>query len=466
MATDAPRRATLLILALLTSAPFAHAQSNDEIQTATQFDLFPPGARSLALGGAFVALADDATAAYSNPAGLTQLVEPEVAIEARHGTFRSQFAERGHVPETALTGIGIDVVDGLQRGEERNRAAGLAFASFTYPGTSPGNRPDNPAAKRWAVAIYGHQLTRFRSSLTSQGLFVGPRSAPFRTFPVRSSLDLDIAGIGAAGAYRLRDDFSVGFGLASYHLDLDSTTERFRRAEPTGDLLQDGLTGQFYGPADFSPENVFNRQLQRGSDDDLVFQAGFLWRLDSRWSLGGAYRQGPSFDFRAEFVEGPAGEAPGRVDPTVGGQGTFRVPDVAALGVALHATDQWLITADYDWIRYSSLSDGLLNLLRAAIGAENDFVIDDAHQLHLGTEIQLLEPRFPVALRAGLWWDPDHRLRYVGDEALLAARFRAGDDELHLTAGAGIVFGRAQIDLAVDHADPVTTVSLSAVARF
>jgi hypothetical protein len=28
-----------------------------------------PGARSLGLGGAFVALADDATAAYANPAG-------------------------------------------------------------------------------------------------------------------------------------------------------------------------------------------------------------------------------------------------------------------------------------------------------------------------------------------------------------------------------------------------------------
>jgi len=39
-----------------------------------QMSFSDPGARSMGLGGAFVALADDATAAFSNPAGLVQLV--------------------------------------------------------------------------------------------------------------------------------------------------------------------------------------------------------------------------------------------------------------------------------------------------------------------------------------------------------------------------------------------------------
>ena len=39
------------------------------------------GARALAMGGAFIALADDATAAESNPAGLWKLRRPELAMQ-------------------------------------------------------------------------------------------------------------------------------------------------------------------------------------------------------------------------------------------------------------------------------------------------------------------------------------------------------------------------------------------------
>ena len=42
-----------------------------------EFSFSNPGARAMGLGGAFAALADDATAAFANPAGLVQLLEPE-----------------------------------------------------------------------------------------------------------------------------------------------------------------------------------------------------------------------------------------------------------------------------------------------------------------------------------------------------------------------------------------------------
>ena len=49
------------------------AQTNSEINAGIQFNFSNPGARSLGFGGAFIGLADDATAAYTNPAGLTNL---------------------------------------------------------------------------------------------------------------------------------------------------------------------------------------------------------------------------------------------------------------------------------------------------------------------------------------------------------------------------------------------------------
>ena len=95
------------------------AQSNDEIQSALQWNLSTPGARSLALGGAFIGLADDATAAYANPAGLAQLPRPELSVEGRGWDFTSRFVDRGHQPATGVTGIGVDIVDGLEFGERR-----------------------------------------------------------------------------------------------------------------------------------------------------------------------------------------------------------------------------------------------------------------------------------------------------------------------------------------------------------
>jgi len=56
---------------LVTAAGDALSQSSLEVPI--QFDFSNPGARSLALGSAFVALADDSTAAFANPAGLLQL---------------------------------------------------------------------------------------------------------------------------------------------------------------------------------------------------------------------------------------------------------------------------------------------------------------------------------------------------------------------------------------------------------
>src|SRR6476646_7070156 len=91
------------ITLLLTSAS-AHAQ-NTEDQNAFAFSL--PGARSRAIGGAFVAIADDATAAYANPAGLIQLFRPEVSMEMRRWNLTNLEPSLGHAFGRA-TGRDVD----------------------------------------------------------------------------------------------------------------------------------------------------------------------------------------------------------------------------------------------------------------------------------------------------------------------------------------------------------------------
>ncbi len=50
---------------------------------AIDWNISGAGARAAAMGGAFIGVADDATAITWNPAGLTQLYRPEVSLVAR-----------------------------------------------------------------------------------------------------------------------------------------------------------------------------------------------------------------------------------------------------------------------------------------------------------------------------------------------------------------------------------------------
>src|SRR5258708_22341673 len=111
------------------------------------------GARSLALGGAFVALADDATAAYANPAGLSILESPEVSIEGRSWNTTTIFTTAGD----ARNGSDFRSFD---FGRAKDYTAGLSFVSFVY----------SQRDARWAVALYRHQLIDFHSHFSSFGV--------------------------------------------------------------------------------------------------------------------------------------------------------------------------------------------------------------------------------------------------------------------------------------------------------
>ena len=60
-------------------------------QLPLQFDFLPPGARSVGMGSAFIAAADDATAAFTNPAGLARLGRREISAELRFKRLETPF---------------------------------------------------------------------------------------------------------------------------------------------------------------------------------------------------------------------------------------------------------------------------------------------------------------------------------------------------------------------------------------
>jgi len=74
------------------------AQTLQRIEIPSSFNPVGSGARALGMGGAFIAVADDATAASWNPGGLMQLDKPEGSIVGA-GFIRDEDLDFGTNPE-------------------------------------------------------------------------------------------------------------------------------------------------------------------------------------------------------------------------------------------------------------------------------------------------------------------------------------------------------------------------------
>lgn len=76
------------------------------------------GARALSLGEAFTAVADDYTALYYNPAGMTQLAHSEIGLNLSYGLFQNTTSFAGNSPNvrtleaTKLNALSMVMTDG------------------------------------------------------------------------------------------------------------------------------------------------------------------------------------------------------------------------------------------------------------------------------------------------------------------------------------------------------------------
>ena len=451
----------LLCGVLLLAPSVVSAQTNLETNAGIQFNFSTPGAGNLALGGAFLALANDATTAYTNPAGLTNVLEPELHLEVRGWSYTHVFTDHGRLegeaPTNCLDTIPLggcpDTIPGLRDGEAEDRVWGASFFSYVYP------------RKRWAAAFYRHELANFEANFETQGAFLErTRSrSPFgipgerdgRLASLRNTMTLDIVNHGVSIAYSIKENISLGLGLSYYDFSMSSVTDRF--------------VPPLFEQSSFEEEKVVNSQIQTGDDAELGFNLGFFWESSSQvWGIGGVYRQGPKFELDAVSRRGPGALLE---FPEASQKATFDVPDVLGVGISYKPTDAIRVAFDYDRIGYGDLTKDFVdifdldNFLADPDLELDDFVIDNASELHLGFEYTFLRPRIPFAVRAGAWYDPDHSLRFEGENVAFGAIFRRRSDEMHYSFGIGIYPRKFQVEFAFDFSRRISTSSLSAVFR-
>lgn len=342
------------LLAVLVCPPIEAQSSLHRLE----FSFSNPGARSMGFGGAFVALADDPTAAFANPAGLVQLARPEVFLDVRLG-FESDEASSTFSFEEGSTDV-----------------TNLSFLSFVYP------------VGRCSLSVYGHQMVK--ADIANLGEL--PEDEALRA--------LDISRYAVAGACRLLDELSIGAG-ASY---FDASYRVLDRKE-------------------------------EGSD--WGFNAGVLWHPADRLSVGAFFREGPGLD-----IDG-------------GASGTLALPDTYGLGAAIRSKNgRFTLSAEWDHVGWSAMFQGV----HASVASSEQAELVDVDELHLGGEYAWTTQSKVIALRLGVWRDPDHVMQRSGEDD--------GQTRYHGAAGFGMAWKHFQLDLAIDVSSDFFTLSASGMYVF
>ncbi|MGC4085152.1 MAG: hypothetical protein QM736_24300 [Vicinamibacterales bacterium] len=202
-----------LIAATLAGAMLAsRASAQSSLQVPIQFDFLNPGARSLALGGAFVGVADDATAALVNPAGLIELTRTELSVEGRVRRFEQPVLTGGRL-SGAPTGIGEDTVAGPVFTTISNWQASPAFLAYVHPRGS------------WRIAAFRHDSIQLTQDFSSRGPFQN-HGFDNRDSAFTATRTLNITSYGASVA-RQWPRLWVGGGLFVQHVSLGFDFQRF-----------------------------------------------------------------------------------------------------------------------------------------------------------------------------------------------------------------------------------------------
>lgn len=427
-------------LLLLVCFRSASALTDEELFRNFQLSFVNPGARSTGMGNAFIALADDATAAEANPAGLTILNKFEVSLEYRRFTFDPD--KLNSLNNFSIPGASIETLS-------QNALAPLntaAFLSLVYPG------------KSFTFAFSRQEAVRLQGSI-KETFF------NFQQGEVGATINVDVDGLedlavrnwNFSGAKKIGHDLSLGATLRYSTLDwqtsnVNSLTLIIPPNEPVHiDAFQTSLSDQ------------------AGA---FAFSGGFIYRIKPFLSVGAVYKRNARFHV-TETEAGDLAQKPGSV------QNVLKIPDTFGIGVSLKPNDIITVNADLVRIEFSQLLDGFQAGYNFATGRYgNDqihFQTHNRYEFRFGAEYIVVVRNFPLALRAGYYRKPSNAIAWRSgpesgtefEKIRAMALFPEGNSEDHATIGTGIVLSsNIQIDVAFDSGKASSQFVVSTVARF
>jgi long-chain fatty acid transport protein len=360
------------------------------------------------LGNAFAggaAAAEDASTVWSNPAGMSRLVSPQVAAALHLVTPSFKFRDDGsqHAFNQPLGNTGGD-------------AGSNNFIPNLYA-TVPINR-------QWSVGVgvsgpFG-LVTEYND--TWLGRYQGVKS------------DIKTINVNPAVSWRVADNFAIGAGVDWQRIDAELTS----RINYSGALAlaaaQAAAAGRIPAQAaqaipGLSPGLDAGAKVE-GDDNAWGWNAGFLWDLTPQTRLGFHYRStikygvsgNASFDYPA-LPTVPAQLAPvlqgvaaivnnsictGSPTPLVASgcstdvHADIKLPDMYNLSLFHKLNERWDLMADAQFTRWSTFKE--LTFIRAngTVLASTPENFDDSWRLSAGATYHMNDQ---WSFRGGLAWD-------------------------------------------------------------
>jgi len=375
---------------VLLAACGAWAQTSATAPPPTDLLFYGGGARAAAMGGAYVAIADDAGAGYWNPAGLTQNDRVYTGLQFRYQRHRVQ--NKLDSPEP---------LDILYDNVSRQNIWDLTFAAFNAPLMVKGQRFYLSAS--WMRAQDDNFLAS-QDFPSVAGIFLNVPDAPSLSGYLTNVESYSESKGGAkvatlAAATQLKEEvFSAGFAL---NIFIGSGYDSTRTT-----LGIDRIYQQLQ-----IDEDVTNRKDYLG----VNFGLGFLYQAD-QYSFGLAVKS--PFKLQTEFDRRVANFVYERTADSLlfrsTGSTLFKfkskteMPVQVAFGVAYRPQENLILSADYEFKNFGASK---VLIQEDVLDPRSDYVSQDpqwkdVHQVRLGLEYQVATSFGIVPLRAGFRTEP------------------------------------------------------------
>lgn len=426
------RSIVILCLLIFLYCGSSYAQLAQEVDVSGSPNPVGSGARALGMGGAFIGVADDATAASWNPGGLIQLETPEVSVVVsgetliEDRTFRNNPGASGEYDVTLYD---------------------LNYFSLAYPFTL---KERNYIVSLNYQTLYNFNKThiynyRFQSTTTSQletSLKIIDRITE-QSGPRHTAHDTDgyLKAISPAFAVQITPSFSLGLTFNYFHPSTGSEWDTSRLDNYNGSRTETITVSDKppLPPNPVSTVTTYSSDLSTEYFDEYRFESsinpldifskeasyniGFLWYINNYFTLGGVYKAPFEAEIAYREMFGYSLFDVNVNDPTDLVSSSFpltvisneiqemHMPASYGLGLAVRFNDEFSMALDVyrtDWQDF---------LLRQASGREISLITgqeisrsntEPTHQVRVGAEyLFILKNKYIVPLRGGLFYDPE-----------------------------------------------------------
>lgn len=389
----------LIFVCLLTGGVFANGLSLNSV-----------GTRALGMGGAFVGLADDATAIYWNPAGLTNV----------HGGFVGIYVT-GISPAAKYSwenpAFGIDV---SAETKSNMYIAPNLFASYQTGAWTFGLGVYVPAGL--GAEWNGADLVQLSGGDELEWLS-----------------EIGVVSISPAAAYKVSDQFSIGLAVDIFYGMFD-----LKR------------------PADM--QVAFAQYSEESTGTGVGVTLGLQYKINEMFTLGGSFKTQKTVK-----MSGTA-KNPGFAMMSAPTESEFdrevSWPMWIAGGVAVKPSECLTITFDVQHSQWSKSSDEFVTEYKDATwrgalepGDDHKFILkwEDATQIRAGVEFLATDA---LALRGGYYYDPapapDETLNILFPSStnhVVTGGLSYGFGDWHVVGAAEYLFGQERV--VADDFDPL-----------